>query len=192
MTALAAHLVDEVLPLVPVRQWVLTMPYRLRYMLAWDHKLCRAVLGVYIRALLGFLRRQARKSGVLDGQGGAVTVIQRFGSALNVNVHFHALLLDGIFTANGDGTLHFQSAVPPTDEEVARLLATIRTRIVRLLCRRGLIGDDTDPTAVDPLEEASSALAGIIGASVQGRSALGSRAGRRVLRLGSDLIMSHI
>jgi len=84
MTALAAHLIDEVLPLVPVRQWVLTMPYRLRYMLAWDHKLCRAVLGVYIRALLGSLRRQARKSGVLDGHGGAVTVIQRFGSALNV------------------------------------------------------------------------------------------------------------
>ena len=92
MTALAAHLVDEVLPLVPVRQWVLTMPYRLRYMLAWDHKLCRAVLGVYIRALLGFLRRQARRSGILNGHGGAVTVIQRFGSALNVNVHFHALL----------------------------------------------------------------------------------------------------
>ena len=74
MSALAAHLFDEVIPLVPVRQWVLTMPYRLRYMLAWDHKLCRTVLGVYIRALLGFLHRQARKSGVLDGHGGAVTV----------------------------------------------------------------------------------------------------------------------
>ena len=84
MTALAAHLVDEVIPLVPVRQWVLTLPHRLRYMLGWDHKLCRAVLAVYIRALLGFLRRQARKSGVLNGQGGAVTVIQRFGSVLNL------------------------------------------------------------------------------------------------------------
>ena len=43
----AASLVDEVLPRVPVRQWVLTLPYRLRYRLAWDHVLCRAVLGVY-------------------------------------------------------------------------------------------------------------------------------------------------
>jgi Putative transposase len=186
MTALAAHLVDEVLPLVPVRKWVLTMPYRLRYMLAWDHKLCRAVLGVYIRALLGSPRRQARKSGVLDGRGGAVTVIQRFGSALNVNVHFHALLLDGVFTADEDGTLHFHSAVPPTDKEVARLLVTIRIRIIRLLRRRGLIGEDADPTAVDSLETASSALAGIIGASIRGRTALGRRPGRRVLRLGSD------
>jgi len=29
-----AHLVDEVVPPVPVRQWVLTQPYRLRYLLA--------------------------------------------------------------------------------------------------------------------------------------------------------------
>ena len=40
----AAHLVDHVLPPVPVRQWVLTLPYRLRYLLAWNHGLCRAVL----------------------------------------------------------------------------------------------------------------------------------------------------
>lgn len=44
MAERAAYLVDEVLPQVPVRQWVLTLPYRLRYRLAWDHALCRAVL----------------------------------------------------------------------------------------------------------------------------------------------------
>ena len=50
----AATLVDDLLPRVPVRQWVLTLPYRLRYRLAWDHALCRAVLGVYARTLLAF------------------------------------------------------------------------------------------------------------------------------------------
>ena len=40
----AARLVDEILPRVPVRQWVLSLPYRLRYLLAWNHALCRAVL----------------------------------------------------------------------------------------------------------------------------------------------------
>src|SRR5215472_1998948 len=44
MTERAAHLVDAVLPQVPVRQWVLTVPYRLRYQLAWNHGLSRAVL----------------------------------------------------------------------------------------------------------------------------------------------------
>ena len=43
MAERAAHLVDRVLPDVPVRQWVLTVPFRLRYRLAWDHALCRAV-----------------------------------------------------------------------------------------------------------------------------------------------------
>lgn len=37
MTERAAHLVDAVLPRVPVRQWVLTVPYRLRYQMAWNH-----------------------------------------------------------------------------------------------------------------------------------------------------------
>ena len=54
MTEAAARLVDHVLPRVPIRQWVLTLPYRLRYLLAWNHELCRAVLGVYARALLAF------------------------------------------------------------------------------------------------------------------------------------------
>jgi len=51
MTERAAHLVDAVLPWVPVRQWLLTMPYRLRYRMAFDHGLSRAVLGVHARVL---------------------------------------------------------------------------------------------------------------------------------------------
>lgn len=95
MTERAAHLVDEVLPRVPVRQWVLTLPYRLRYRLAWDHGVTRAVLAVYARVLLDFYRRGSRERGVHDGRTGTLTVIQRFGSGLNVNVHFHTLALDG-------------------------------------------------------------------------------------------------
>jgi hypothetical protein len=52
MTERAAHLVAAVLPWVPVRQWVLTVPYRLRYQMAWNHGLSRAVLRVYTRVLL--------------------------------------------------------------------------------------------------------------------------------------------
>src|SRR5215813_767545 len=86
----AASLVDEVLPRVPVRQWVLTLPYRLRYRLAWDHALCRAVLGVYVRTLLAFYARTARSHGIQGGRTGTVTAIQRFGSGLQLNVHFHS------------------------------------------------------------------------------------------------------
>ena len=39
MAECAAHLVDHVFPDVPVRQWVLSLPHRLRYQFAWSHDL---------------------------------------------------------------------------------------------------------------------------------------------------------
>ena len=74
-------------------------PYRLRYLLAWDHALARAVLGVYVRVLLGFQSHRARRRGILDGRSGCVTVIQCFGGGLNLNLHFHTLLFEGVFFA---------------------------------------------------------------------------------------------
>jgi hypothetical protein len=89
MAERAAHLVDHVFPPVPVRQWVLSLPHQIRYVLAWDHTLCRAVVGVFMRAVLGFLQRQARaRQGVTNERGGAVAIIQRFGAALNLNSTF--------------------------------------------------------------------------------------------------------
>jgi len=113
-------------------------------------------------------------------------VIQRFGRGLNLNVHFHTLVLDGVFAESETGLLRFHPTPPPSDEEVARLLATIRTRVRRLLARRGLEPQAVDLAPPDPLAEESLALAGISSASVQGRVSLGRRAGARVLRLGRD------
>ena len=95
---------------VPVRQWVLSVPYRLRYRLAWDHDLCRAVAGVLMRSVCRLLRERARDAGVVGGRGGGVVVIQRLGGALNLNVHFHALVLDGVFVGD-PGTRVFHPTV---------------------------------------------------------------------------------
>ena len=138
MTERAAHLVDAVLPWVPVRQWVLTVPYRLRYQMAWNHGLSRAVLGVYTRALGDVYARGARARGIEGGQTGMVTALQRAGGALNTNVHFHTLVLDGVFTEAPGGALAFHPAPGPSDAEVAAAVATIRHRVQRLLVRRGL------------------------------------------------------
>jgi hypothetical protein len=67
---------------------------------------------------------------------------------------------------------------------VAAALATIRQRVQRLLVRRGLEPGDDETGPTDRLVDESPVLAGIVGASVQGRVALGSRAGARVRRLG--------
>jgi len=158
MTESAARLVDDVLPRVPVRQWVLSLPYRLRYLLAWDHALARAVLGVYVRALLGFQRDRARRHGIRDGRSGSVTVIQRFGGGLNLNVHFHTLMFDGVFFADGaTGVLHFRALPPPTDEEVGVVLTRIAARVQHLLTRRGLNPDATDVVRADPVADESPA-----------------------------------
>jgi hypothetical protein len=142
------------------------------------------VLAVHVRTVLGFYRRRARRRGVADGRGGAVTVIQRFGGGLQLNVHFHSLFLDGVFAEAADGTLAFHPADPPSDEDVARLLATIRRRVLRLLTRRGLALDEAPD--LDPLAEESPALAGMSSAAIQGRVALGPRAGARVIQIGRD------
>jgi hypothetical protein len=177
MTERAVHLVDAVLPWVPVRQWVLTVPHRLRYQMAWNHGLTRAVLRVYTRVLLDVYARGARARGIEGGRTGMITALQRAGGALNINVHFHTLVLDGVFTEAPGGALAFHEAPGPTDAEVAAALATIRHRVQRLLVRRGLAPPDDATRPADPLADESPVLAGIVGASVQGRVALGSRAG---------------
>ena len=138
-----------------------------------------------VRALLGFQRRRARRRGLREGRSGTLTVVQRFGSALNLNVHFHTLLLDGVFTMSAHDGPQFHPMPPPTDTEVARLLTAIRARILRLLARRGL-SPDADVGPADAVGEESPALANFSAASVQGRVALGSRAGARVMALGRD------
>jgi hypothetical protein len=188
MAERAAHLVDGVLGGLPVRQWVLTLPYRLRYALAWDRHLCRAVLAVFVRAVLGFERRRAQRRGAPGGVGGAVTGIQRFGSALNTNVHFHTVAVQGVFVEQADGTLRFVPAPAPTDLEVARLLAAVRRRIVRLVARHGTDLEDASHEN-EPEDERlfeCPAYAAIQGAAVLGRVATGPRAGGRVVRVGRD------
>lgn len=186
MTERAAHLVDDVLPDVAVRQWVLTLPHRIRYLLAWDHDLCRAVVAVYLRAVLGFLRRRARREGVVDGRSGAVAIIQRFGAALNLNVHVHALVLDGVFTRDESAGLTWRPSPGLSAEDVGLVLATVEVRLLRLLARRGLMGTDDGIEVADTWGDEAPALAGIAAASVQNVAALGWRAGARVRRCGAE------
>ncbi len=184
MAERAAHLLDHVFPDVPVRQWVLSLPYRLRYQLAWDHDLCRAVVGVLLRAVCRVLRARARDDGVEAGRGGGVAVIQRFGGALNLNVHIHALVLDGVFARDHAGALSFHPTPHLTTLDVAEVLATVEPLITRRLQRRGLGPGAGEADAPDPWIDETPVLAGLAAASVQGTIALGPHRGARVRRLG--------
>jgi hypothetical protein len=95
-------------------------------------------------------------------------------------------VLDGVFTEAPGGALAFHPAPGPSDAEVAAALATIRHRVQRLRVRRGLEPADDATGPADRLADESPVLAGIVGASVQARVALGPRAGARVRRLGDE------
>jgi hypothetical protein len=93
------------------------------------------------------------------------------------------LLLDGVFHQTEDGSLAFIPLPPPTSDEVARLVATVRRRILRMLNRRGALDEDGVPADA---QSSSSALGELAGAAVRNTRALGPHAGTPILRLGRD------
>jgi hypothetical protein len=114
MAYTAAHLVDRVIPAVPVWQWVLSLAYSLRYRVAFDSDLLAEVLGIFIREVFASLRKRARDNGIPEGRCGSVTFVQRFGSALNCHLHFHAVVFDGVDAcAETDEPPEFYSLRPP-------------------------------------------------------------------------------
>jgi hypothetical protein len=75
---------------------------------------------------------------------GAVTLIQRFGRsgapvALNLNIHFHMLFLDGVYVDRLDGSARFRWVSSPTTQELTQLSQTIARRVGRYLERQGLL-----------------------------------------------------
>ena len=117
MADTAAHLVDRVLPEVRTRQWVLTLPYTLRFLIAYDSKLIAAIHSILAQTVFASLRRRTGLSALeRRAKGGAVTFVQRFGDALNLNVRFHMLALDGVYAEDDDGILRFHDVGSPSDE----------------------------------------------------------------------------
>jgi len=171
MADTAAHLVERVLPEVPIRQWVLTLPYPLRLPCAWDAKPTSAVLRAFLRSVFADQRRRAKQvHGARSGQCAAVTFIQRFGSALNPTPHFHSLVLDGVYPGPAHAPGPFLPLPPPETEDVARVMAGTARRVMRLVESRGQRDDPEDWAAEgDPL------LATLMAASIQSRIAAGQR-----------------
>lgn len=187
----AAFLVDNVIPRVPVRQWVLSFPMPVRFWMARNPRLTTAALSIFHRAMTAHHMESGKKKLGVNAkiQTGAVTVVQRFGSALNLNIHFHALLLDGVFVerANG-GKPEFIETLKPTQGEIHDLIQTIQKRMLKLFQRRGLVGSYEDAPPPEPMgvgADQSSLQAFCQGASVQYKVALGESSGRRVRRIGS-------
>ncbi len=113
--------------------------------------------------------------------------VEQFGGSINLNPHFHSLVLDGVYISSAPyQASRFHPLPPPSDEEIAHITAAIARRVEKLLLRKGLLGEDA-PTDPDLLEADQPLLSQLYSASVQSRIATGPRAGQRVLRLGDRI-----
>jgi ribosomal protein S27E len=175
----AAHLVDEVLPKRPIRQWVLSVPFPLRYLFATNPTVMSRVLTIVHRVISTFLIKRSGRTVKSGTQSGAVTLIQRFGSALNLNLHFHMLYLGGVYDNKG----YFLPVKPPTTQDLDYITHTIAKRVSRYLERAGYLYRDAESEYLDLMFEEDDAMHGIISASITYRLAFGPNAGRKALTL---------
>jgi len=160
MSATAAHLIEDVLPVgVPLRQWVLTVPFAWRKRLGYDGPLLSALTRLFVKTVLDFYR--ARGGDSARGQSGAVVAVQRTSSDLKLNPHVHAVFLDGVYRdKKEDGEeLEFRVLSHLSTRDVAAVLERTRDRMTKYLRRRGLV--DTGDDGGDEEEDGASERAGL-------------------------------
>ena len=130
MAEVAAHVTDHVLPHLPVRQWVLSVPKRLRPFLHHNPEIAGAVLRIFVRAIRTMLCR-ASPGAPRDARLGALTFLHRFGSSLNRHFHYHLVVLDGVFSGADDGRAQFHAASRLTTAHWLDLQRVVQRRVLR-------------------------------------------------------------
>lgn len=152
------------------------------FLFAGDPELMGKVLGIVYRALSTHLIRKAGFSKATS-QTGAVTLIQLFGSAQNLNVHFHMLFLDGVYAEDSRVKMCFHRVKAATQEELLRLTHTLSHRVARFLERRGLLERDLENSYLMFEQQEEDVMQQIYGHSVIYRIAVGPHQGRKVFTL---------
>ncbi len=122
----------------------LSFPYPLRFLFASKPEALSRCLAVVLRAIETDLIRRADLTRACGARTGAVTVVQRFGSALNLNVHLHMLIPDGVYTFD-QGMPCFHEVGPPPAESLQRLTAQIVRRVYRRLVADGWLKTSYSP-----------------------------------------------
>jgi hypothetical protein len=79
----------------------------------------------------------------------------RFGSALNLNIHFHILFLDGVYVYRDNRPPRFKRVKAPAKDELEDLVQLISRRVGRCLERQGLLEQDAESAwlDLDPAED---------------------------------------
>jgi len=184
MADAAAWLVDRVLPERPIRQWVLSLPFSIRFLLATHPALIGRVLRIIYRVIAGHLIRKTSLT-QQSTRTGSVILIQRFDSALNLNIHFHMLFINGVYVVDSphDNRSRFQWVREPTSAQLTHLAHIIARRDGRLLESEGLLERDTEQFDLGEVLDEDDPMPDLAGHSITYRIAAGPHRGRKVFRL---------
>lgn len=182
MAESAVLLVDDVLQGYPVRQWVLSLPIALRLLLARYPSELSKVMQIIHRAIAthivnkaGFINKQAKT--------GAGTLIQRFGSGLNLNIHFHMLFVEGAINENPRGGTTLVRIKAPSHSDMVELVHIISQRIARYIENVGLLERDMENSYLTfPIDD-EDYLLHLQGTLVSYRIAMGPQHGQKVFTL---------
>jgi len=134
MMDLSIHLVDQVLPRVPYRQWTLTFPRTIRFLMARDKKLLSKLFKMAMSTIFSWQRKQVKSEGFEQIYPGAVAFIQNTGSVLNLHYHSHSIVFDGVFAGNREEELVFIELTPST-KDVEEILKKIIRKVEQYLIR---------------------------------------------------------
>ena len=160
--------------------------------MGYDRKLCADVINAFVSEVMRFYRFRAKHTlglkSVSLAHPGAVTLVQRFDSALRLNVHAHTLALDGVYVQDTHGAeLEFHPLPSLRQQDVVTVAARTAGRIRQVLRAHGRLAEAGE--AGDELFEPDDfaveqpALLSCYRASARGRDLLSERAGRLSLRL---------
>ncbi len=189
----AARLVDHIIPKVPVRQWVCAFPPALRFMLAFNHELCSKVIAIFVGEVMRWQRHTAKRelglASVSRAHAAAVTAIHRSGGSLNLQLHVHSALLDGVFVTPSDDISdlyltgrkpEFRALPAPTRDDIRDIAERVYRKTKRKLSALGLDWEE-DADAMEiagaPALVDEPLLLDCAEASVRGVGLLGEQAG---------------
>ena len=137
MAETAAHIRQNVIPQIPIRQWVISFPKRIRHYLQTD-EILQKVLRIVANEIKKKVISCSQK--IPNAEFGAVSFIQRFGNTLNVHPHFHFIVSDGVFEKNGESFNFHEAFLTPDD--IADVQDAIEKSVLRLFKRRGWFNND--------------------------------------------------
>ncbi|XYI03797.1 transposase [Sorangium sp. So ce1128] len=97
--------------------WVMSLPFELRALAAKRSDVLAVMERIFAEEIA---RLTTQLAGIAGARTGSVGFPQRFGSSLNVHVHFHTLAIDGVFEKTAFG-VRFHDAPPPSKDDLGEV-----------------------------------------------------------------------